>query len=176
MKKYTRTLLRGTTISLLTSLTAMPVMSADENPFQLREVPRPTTNELRLAHGMCGACGGNREGRCGSMMNGMMMGGAMPQALDPVQLPEPDTAGSKLVTKYCTQCHGLPSPKQHSAAGWPTTVARMNTRMQWMSRNNSPMNVEAPSEEELTTLTSYLEKHALTIEDTTALSKKPAKQ
>lgn len=58
------------------------------------------------------------------------------------------------------QCHGLPSPKQHTASGWPPTVARMNMRMQWMSRNDSPMNIQAPSEDELRTLTAYLQKHA----------------
>jgi cytochrome c5 len=175
MKKYTHSLLRSTTITLVTSLTAMPVLSADENPFEMRKVQRPTANDQRLAQGMCGACGGNWEGRCGAMMDGMMMGGAMPRALDPTQLPEPDASGARLVTQYCTQCHGLPSPKQHSAAGWPATVARMNTRMQWMSRNNRPMNIKAPSDEELVTLIGYLKKHASTIADTTT-SDEPAKQ
>lgn len=175
MKKYTHSLLRSTTITLVTSLTAMPVFSANENPFELREIQRPTVNDQRLAHGMCGAYGGNWEGRCGAMMDGMMMGGAMPRALDPNHLPESDTAGARLVTQYCTQCHGLPSPKQHSEAGWPATVVRMNTRMQWMSRNNSPMNIKAPSEEELVTLIGYLKKHASTIADTTT-SGEPAKQ
>jgi hypothetical protein len=36
----------------------------------------------------------------------------------------------------------------------------MNSRMQWMSRNNSPMNIQAPTEEELRMLTAYLQKHA----------------
>ncbi|MDY6799512.1 MAG: SHOCT domain-containing protein, partial [Pseudomonadota bacterium] len=84
------------------------------------------------------------------------------------ELPEPNSAGAKLVTQYCMQCHGLPSPKQHSASGWPPTIARMNSRMQWMSRNNSPMNIQAPTEEELRTLTAYLQQHAADPEATTA--------
>jgi len=175
MKKRNHTFIGTAATTLVVSLTAIPSLAADENPFQMREVQRSTTVDQRLAQGMCGVCGGNREGRCGGMMDGMMMGGAMPRALDPAQLPEPDAAGARFVTQYCTQCHGLPSPKQHSAAGWPATVERMNTRMQWMSRNNSPMNIAAPTGDELATLTAYLEKHASTAEGTTP-SGDPAKQ
>ena len=43
-------------------------------------------------------------------MEGMMMGGAMPRGADPAQLPEPQSAGARLVNQYCTQCHGMPTP------------------------------------------------------------------
>ena len=162
MKKRNHTLLSATTITLVASLAVTPVISADENPFQMQEVQRSTEVEQRLAQGMCGSCGGNWEGRCGGMMGGM------PPAVGPAELPEPDVAGAQLLTQYCTQCHGLPSPKQHSASGWASTVARMNMRMQWMSKNNSPMNIKAPSGDELRTLTAYLEKHAADPEATTA--------
>ncbi len=161
MKKRNPTLLSGTTIALVASasLTSMPALSTDENPFQMREVQRLTANDQRLAQGMCG---GSWEGRCGGMMGGM------PPAVGPAELPEPDVAGAQLLTQYCTQCHGLPSPKRHSASGWPATVARMNMRMQWMSKSNSPMNIKAPSGDELRTLTAYLEKHAADPGATTA--------
>lgn len=120
----------------------------------------PTPSSQKLAQG---TCGGSWEGRCGGMM-----GGAMPPALGPAQLPEPDVAGAQLLTQYCTQCHGLPNPKQHSASGWPATVARMNMCMQWMSKSNSPMNIKAPTGDELRTLTAYLEKHAADPQATTA--------
>ena len=94
--------------------------------------------------------------------------GGMPPAVGPAELPEPNSAGAKLVTRYCSQCHGLPSPKQHSASGWPLTVARMNMRMQWMSRNNSSMNIQAPTEDELSKLIAYLQKHAAEPQATTA--------
>ena len=163
MKKRNPTFPAGTAAALLASLAVTPVMAIDENPFQMREVKRPATSDQKLVQGMCGGCGGNWEGRCGGMM-----GGAMPGALGPAQLPEPDGAGARLLTQYCTQCHGLPSPKQHSASGWPATVTRMNMRMQWMSRTNSPMNIVAPTDKELRTLTTYLEKHAADPEVTTA--------
>ncbi len=155
MKKRTRTLLGGTTTALVAALAAAPAIAADENPFQAREIQRPAGSDQKLAQGMCGASGGNWEGRCGGMMGGMM-----PSAPGPAELPEPNSAGAKLVTQYCMQCHALPTPKQHSASGWPSTVTRMNMRMQWMNQNNSPMNIKAPTEEELRTLTAYLQKHA----------------
>lgn len=152
MMKKRNLILGSTATALVTSLTALPVLSADENPFQTREVQRPASAEQKIAQGMCG---GSWEGRCGGMM------GNMPPAIGPAELPEPNSAGAKLVTQYCIQCHGLPSPTQHSASGWPPTIARMNMRMQWMSRNNSPMNIKAPTQDELRTLTAYLEKHAV---------------
>ncbi len=150
--------------ALAVSLATVPVFAADENPFKAQEVQPATPSSQKLAQGMCG---GNWEGRCGGMMGGM------PPAVGPAELPEPNSAGAKLVTKYCMQCHGLPSPTQHSASGWPPTVARMNMRMQWMSRNNSPMNIQAPTEEELRTLTAYLQKHAAEPEATTADGQQP---
>lgn len=164
MKTHTRTLLGGTATALVAALAAAPAIAADDNPFQMREVLRPAGSDQKVAQGMCG---GNWEGRCGGMMGGM------PPAVGPAELPEPNSAGAKLVTKYCMQCHGLPSPTQHSASGWPPTVARMNMRMQWMSRNNSPMNIQAPTEEELRTLTAYLQKHAAEPEATTADGQQP---
>lgn len=168
MKTHTRTLLGGAATALVAALAAAPAIAADENQFQMREVPRPAGSGQKLAQGMCGAGGGNWEGRCGGMMGGMM-----PSAPGPAELPEPNSAGAKLVTQYCMQCHALPSPKQHSASGWPSTVARMNMRMQWMSKSNSPMNIKAPTEEELRTLTAYLQTHAAEPADTTAEGQQP---
>jgi len=159
MKTRTRSLLSGTATALAAALAVAPGSRADENPFQASEVQRLAGSDLKLAQGSCGACGGNWEGRCGSMMGGMM-----PGAPGPAEQPEPNSAGAKLVNQYCTQCHALPSPKQHSASGWETTVARMNSRMQWMVKNNSSMNIQAPTEKELRMLTAYLEQYALEVE------------
>lgn len=146
--------------TLVVSLATLPAFAADENPFKA-QVVQPTSAQQKLVQGMCG---GRWEGRCGGMMDGMMMGGSMPPTLDPAQLPEPTAAGAKLLTQYCTQCHGLPSPKQHSADGWPMTVTRMYTRMQWMDQN-SAMGIKAPTEVELKTLLSYLQTHAADVEE-----------
>jgi|GEM_PF-1373799 len=168
MKKRKHSLFGGIATALVASLAITPVLSADESPLQAREVQRPAATNQKLAQGMWGSRGGRWGDRC-RMMDGMMMGGAMPPALDPAHLPEPDSAGARLVTQYCAQCHGLPNPKQHGVAGWPATVARMNARMQWMSQANSPMNIAAPTREELRTLTAYLEKNAADGEATAVL-------
>jgi len=165
VKKYNPDFICNTAVVLAVSLASIPALATDENPFQTRDVKRNATIDQRLAYCMSGRCGGNWEGRCGGMMDGMMMGGAMPPALDPAELPEPDTTGAKLVAQYCTQCHSLPSPKQHTAAGWPATVVRMNTRMQWMSQNNSTMNITAPTSDELAILNAYMAKHASSADD-----------
>lgn len=166
MKQSNHTPITVIVTALIISLVAVPALAADENPFKMRNVQPQSSASEKLAHG--GGWQGCGSGMMmGDMMDGMMMGGAMPRALDPAQLPEPSAAGAKLVAQYCTQCHGLPSPMQHSSAGWPATVARMNVRMQWMSRNNSPMNISAPTEKELRTLTTYLEKHAAVETDST---------
>lgn len=159
MKKQYDRYLGNAATALVVSLATVPVFAADENPFKAQEIQPATPSSQKMAQGMCG---GSWEGRCGGMMGGM------PPAVGPAELPEPDVAGAQLLTQYCTQCHGLPSPRQHSASGWPATVARMNTRMQWMSKSNSPMNIKAPTGDELRTLTAYLEKHAADPGATTA--------
>ena len=92
-------------------------------------------------------------------MDGMMMGGEMPRGADPSQLPEPQSAGARLVNQYCTQCHGLPMPALHSAPGWGAVIGRMNARMQWM-RQNSNMGIAAPTSEEFQTILGYMQAHA----------------
>lgn len=168
MKTMFQILVPMTTTVLVAALTSTPVLAAEANPFQASDSPATQNTGRGFTPGKCGMCGGAMQGRCGGMMDGMMMGGAMPKSSDPTELPEPDTTGAKLVSRYCTQCHGLPGPKRHSATGWPGTVARMNTRMQWMSRSNSPMNISAPTADELDELMAYLIKHASTESETPA--------
>lgn len=171
MKKQSNRYPGHVATALVVSLATVPVFAADENPFKAQAIQPVTSSSQKMAQGMCGGsrqgrCGGSQQGRCGGMMGGMK--GGMPPAIAPAELPEPDVAGAQLLTQYCTQCHGLPSPKQHSASDWPQTVGRMNMRMQWMSKNNSPMNIKAPTDDELRTLMTYLEKHAAAPGGTTA--------
>jgi len=97
-----------------------------------------------------------------------MMGSALPPGIDPKLLPDPDSHGAHLLTRYCSQCHNLPGPGMHTAAEWPAVVQRMNGRMQMMSggmkcggmMGGGMMQVHAPSATELSALLAYLQKHA----------------
>ena len=96
------------------------------------------------------------------MMGGKncMMENRMPQGINPNQLPAPDSEGAQLLGRYCSQCHGVPGPGMHTANEWPNVVARMNQRMQMMSRKRMMMRIKAPDNNELKILTAYLEKNA----------------
>ncbi|MEK6594117.1 MAG: hypothetical protein AABZ67_13670 [Pseudomonadota bacterium] len=96
--------------------------------------------------------------------HGRMLERILPPAIEPHQLPEPQSAGARLALRYCVQCHYLPNPQMHSADKWQTIVERMNWRMQGKGNMGALMKdmmtgVEAPSAEELATLTDYLQKH-----------------
>ena len=132
------------------ALAALPILAQQTSPA----TDKPT--QANMGRPMMGCCMG---GMCGGWMEGMMMGGAMPPARDLTHLPEAGSGGAKLVNQYCTQCHGLPSPQQHSTEGWPPVVVRMNARMQWM-HTNSTMSIKAPTEAELQTIVAYLQQHA----------------
>ncbi|MDA8254787.1 MAG: hypothetical protein M0Z99_03960 [Betaproteobacteria bacterium] len=138
-------------------LSTVQAAQADGNPFDMQVLPKGNASGQKLTHGIWG---GMMEGRCGGMMEGMMMGGEMPRGVDPAQLPEPRSTGAKLVGQYCTQCHGLPTPKLHSAEGWLPVVSRMNARMQWMSRNSN-MGIRAPTRSEFQTIVGYLQSQAM---------------
>ena len=62
-----------------------------------------------------------------------MMGNMLPLGINPASLPQPHSEGARLMQHYCTQCHGLPGPGLHTAAGWPAVVARMAARERMLS-------------------------------------------
>lgn len=89
----------------------------------------------------------------------------LPPTFEASQLPEPGSAGARLVKRYCVQCHNLPNPAMHHAAKWPSIVERMVLRMQGRGNLGPVMTemmagVEAPSAAESRTLLGYLRKHA----------------
>jgi hypothetical protein len=88
----------------------------------------------------------------------------LPPSIEPDQLPEPASEGARLATRYCVQCHYLPSPPMHTPDRWTSTVVRMVWRMQGKGNMGSLMremmdNVQAPTDPEVATLTQYLRKH-----------------
>lgn len=105
-------------------------------------------------------------------MRGMMeMMGNMPEGIAATELPDPNSRAARLVARYCTQCHGLPSPSRLSADEWSATARRMFARMEHMERMGGRMrtmmgDVSAPSADEERVMVDYLRRHALrTISD-----------
>ena len=98
----------------------------------------------------------------GWMWEGPMMGGGMMRGTTPGRpapsaspLPDADSAGAKLISTYCTQCHAAPQPTLHTAAEWASVTQRMHARMSggWTS-------VKTPTEQEMQTIVAYMQKHA----------------
>jgi len=99
----------------------------------------------------------------------------MPAGIAASQLPAPENRGAQLTARYCSQCHGIPSPASHSASDWVPVMRRMMLRMersavmgQMMGRGmmgrGMPMGmmgaaVPTPSEER--DILEYLQSHAL---------------
>jgi cytochrome c2 len=112
----------------------------------------------------------------GMMMDGMMGGGgmmnreqmremmqrmmpvALPPRIKPTDLPDSDSKGAQLLTRYCSQCHYLPAPGMHTKEEWLPVTNRMFARMSMMS---GMMNIESPSPEEQQIIVAYLKTHAL---------------
>ncbi len=86
-----------------------------------------------------------------------MMPGMLPKGIIPEDLPDPDSRGARLVGRYCSQCHELPSPVLHTAQEWPPIADRMFARMSMMS---GMMNVDSPSPDDQERIVAYLKQYA----------------
>jgi cytochrome c5 len=80
--------------------------------------------------------------------------------LRPESLPDPTTAGAKVLVQYCTQCHAMPSPGAHGAQDWPFI-----TRQMWVyiDEMQGELGVQSPSTTERVQLLNYLQAHALEV-------------
>ena len=127
--------------------------------------------EMSSRSGMMQMMGGGMmdQDRMKEMMQ-EMMSGRLPPGLPPEDLPEPDSPGAKLLNRYCTQCHNLPSPLMHTAEEWPEVEGRMIGRMEMMSgmkgmmqgmMGRGMMDMQAPAAEEQKALLAYLQRNAL---------------
>lgn len=131
-----------------------------------RQVLLPLVGALLLTGG-CGRTGehvgrgmpGMGRGHMRHMMQ-RMMADALPPGVEPADLPEPASEGARLLTRYCSQCHAVPSPRMHAAEDWPYVVDRMTRRMRMM-RGHPMMSIDHPSSQELEVLTEYLTAHAM---------------
>jgi hypothetical protein len=117
----------------------------------LQEHWQSTYRDMQTMRGMGWMWGGGPMMGMGTMRGGMMHGPA-PSAN---ALPDPDSAGAKLVSTYCTQCHATPSPTLHSAKEWTDVTQRMHVRTEsgWKG-------VKTPTEQEMKTIVAYLQEHA----------------
>ena len=86
---------------------------------------------------------------------GMMGGGPAPGAGEAKPLPDAESAGAKLVSSYCVQCHAAPSPTLHTGQEWASVIGRMNLHM-----NGGTTGIRTPSNEEFQTILVYMQKHA----------------
>jgi mono/diheme cytochrome c family protein len=97
----------------------------------------------------------------------------MPAGIPAEELPEPGSEGARLVAKYCSQCHGIPSPARHSAEEWVPTFRRMVRRMEhssrmgrmmggrWMRGPRGMHGAAAPTVAERRVMLAYLQANAL---------------
>lgn len=97
--------------------------------------------------------------------HGRMLERILPPAVAPGDLPERDSEGARLLSRYCVQCHHLPNPQMHTADKWDGIVERMVWRMQGKGNMGRLMKemmagVEAPNADEVSTLNRYLQKHS----------------
>lgn len=105
----------------------------------------------------------NMNGGMKKMMR-EMMSGMLPPGIGQEKLPEPKSNGAKLTSRFCVQCHDLPSPFMHTADEWPVVAERMFKRMSMMSGMGgmrNMMDMEAPSEDERNEILAYLRSHSL---------------
>ncbi|MFQ5530231.1 MAG: c-type cytochrome [Gemmatimonadota bacterium] len=104
--------------------------------------------------------------------------GLPPASFDVTNLPEAHSRGAGLLTAYCVQCHGIPTPKMHAAAEWPILIRRMTLRAATLrDRMGGPLTRElvgevrmsgfassyVPSPADMDTLVSYLQRNALPV-------------
>jgi len=81
-----------------------------------------------------GGVGGYGRGMMGGYGRGMM-GGYGPGSPNGYEgnrqqgYPDLDSPAGRLFAQTCSQCHALPDPRQHTAAQWPSVVARMELHM-----------------------------------------------
>ncbi|MBI3371525.1 MAG: hypothetical protein HY017_07185 [Betaproteobacteria bacterium] len=97
--------------------------------------------------------------------HGPMLERILPPGVEAAQLPSPDSPGARLTTRYCVQCHNLPSPAMHHAEKWPGIVDRMVLRMRGRGNMGKLMSemmagVKAPGEFEARALLAYLKRNA----------------
>ena len=73
-------------------------------------------------------------------------------------LPDANSKGAQLESKYCSQCHAAPAPSLHTQTGWASVTDRMRSRI--ASTGGTKAGVMAPSDSEFNEIVKYLDGHA----------------
>lgn len=73
--------------------------------------------------------------------------------LGPNEIPSPGSPGAAEFKSACSQCHGLPDPKLHTADEWPAVLTRMQFNMRSMGK-------QVISDKEKNEIAAYLSEHA----------------
>jgi hypothetical protein len=93
------------------------------------------------------------HGMHGGMMHGGMMHGGPVESSRP--LPDVGSAGAKLVSKFCVQCHAAPQPTLHSAREWTRVANRMRVHM-----GSGFQGIQPPTDQEMASIVTYMQQHA----------------
>lgn len=108
--------------------------------------------DMQTMRGMGWMWGGGTMMGPGMMRGRMMPGGPAPST---TPLPDGDSAGGKVVSTYCVQCHSAPQPTLHTADEWTSVAQRMHLHM-----DSSWQGIKTPTEQEMKTIVAYMQKHA----------------
>jgi hypothetical protein len=73
--------------------------------------------------------------------------------IDKTAYADLSTPSGRAFSEFCSQCHALPDPKQHTTQEWPGVVARMKGHMAIRSK-------AAPGEEQTKQIVGFLKRHA----------------
>jgi cytochrome c5 len=84
----------------------------------------------------------------------------LPVGTAPADLPDSGSEGAQTYEKFCSACHGIPSPSAHSATDWPVVLRRM-----WLRTEGLPAGytVPVPDQRERLLIQNYLLEHALKV-------------
>jgi len=103
----------------------------------------------------------------------------VPTGIQADSLPDHSSEGAMLLEKYCSQCHGIPSPASHSSSDWIPVFRRMilmmeksnsmgmmggrmmGNRMMGGGMMGMMHGSQVPDQEEQQELLKYLQSHAL---------------
>ena len=113
--------------------------------------------DMQTMRGMGWMWGGGGMMGPGMMRGGMMPGGMMPggPVASAKPIPDADSAGARLVSTYCAQCHAAPQPALHTAKEWASVTERMHLRM-----DSGWQGIKVPTDQEMKTIVAYMQKHA----------------